>query len=133
MRSASGVSCPAKGAVRDGSRSAQPDVRRRTTDEQVCRPSSVVCLLNHIRQQPEKAGALDGARKLALLERRYRRDTARPDLAALGNGALQQAYGLVADFRRIAPGERTCLAPGKERAPCPAAPPAQLWPPPSPF
>src|SRR5262249_41091803 len=37
------------------------------------------------------------------------------------NVALQQAYVLVVDFRRIGAGERACLAPAKERAPCPGA------------
>src|SRR5215467_15591206 len=53
-------------------------------------------------------------------------DTARHDLAALRNVALQQAHVLVVDLRRIGAGERACLAPAKERAPCPAAPAAEF-------
>src|ERR1700674_4115537 len=71
--------------------------------------------LNYVGQKPEKTGALDGTREFALLERRHRGDTARHDLAALGNVALQQPHVLVVDLRRIGAGERAGLAPPEER------------------
>src|SRR5580704_600374 len=77
-------------------------------------PSSVVRLLNHVGQQSEKPGALDGARKLALLERRHRSDTARHDLAALRDIALQQPHVLVVDLRRVGARKRAGLASAEE-------------------
>src|SRR5262245_61972133 len=77
----------------------------------VSRPSAY-----HVRQQAEKAGALDGARDFSLLLGGDRRDPARHDLAALRNVALQEPHVLVVDLRRIAPGERAGLAAAKERA-----------------
>src|SRR5690606_23746644 len=73
-------------------------------------------LLNDVRQQGERAGALDRLRELALLLDRNRRDAARHDLAALGNEALEQLHVLVVDLRRVRTGERAGLAPAVERA-----------------
>src|SRR3569832_2644866 len=63
--------------------------------KQAKRPASVRApavdvLANDVRQQAEEAGALDGARGLALLNGGHRRDPARHDLAALGHVAHQQ-------------------------------------------
>src|SRR5215831_17257849 len=102
------------------------DPRIRGRNSVFCHLSSVLRLLNHVRQQPKKAGALDCAGKLALLERRYCGDAARHDLATLGDVALQQPHVFVVDLRRIGAGERTCLAPAKEWASCPAAPAAEF-------
>src|SRR5262245_8090492 len=65
---------------------------------------------DHVRQQAQKAGALDGAREFSLLLGRNRRNTAGHDLAALGNVALQEPHVLVVDLRRIGAGERAGLA-----------------------
>src|SRR5262245_65498679 len=47
------------------------------------RAAACVALLDHVRQQAEKARALDGLRELALLFRRNGGDAARYDFAAL--------------------------------------------------
>src|SRR5262249_32826515 len=62
-----------------------------------------------------EAGALDGARELALLLGGYRRDPAWHDLAALGDVTLQEPYVLVVDLGRVGAGERTGLAAAEER------------------
>src|SRR5690348_14064758 len=74
-----------------------------------------VVLLNHVRQQPEEAGALDGLGEFALLLRRHRGDAARHDLAALGHVTLQQLHVLIVDLRRIGARERAGLATAEER------------------
>src|ERR1700760_1214739 len=75
-------------------------------------------LANDVRQQAEEAGALDGARELALLLGRHGGDPARHDLAALGHVAHQQLGVLVVDLRRVRTGERAGLAATEERAAC---------------
>ena len=55
-------------------------------------------LFQHIRQEPEETGPLDGFGKLALLFRGDCRDPARHDLAALGNEALQKPNILIIDL-----------------------------------
>src|ERR1041385_1981753 len=73
-------------------------------------------LLYHVRQQTEKARALDRLRELTLLLGRHSGDPARHDLAALGDVALQQLHVLVVDFRRIRAGKRAALAATEEGA-----------------
>src|SRR5262245_38478703 len=82
----------------------------------VRRLSSAARLTDHVRQQPEETGALNRARELALPLGGNRSDTARHDLAALGNVALQQPHVLVVDLRRIGAGKRAGLAAAKEWA-----------------
>src|ERR1700760_4910510 len=78
--------------------------------------ATVACRLFHgIGEQSQEAGALDRLGELALLLRRYRRDAARHDLAALGDEALQQLHILVVDLRRVGAGERARLAAPEER------------------
>src|SRR5262245_49746016 len=88
----------------------------RTASLRLFRPLAVGGrLADHVRQQPEKARALDGAGELALLLGRDRRDAARYDLAALGHVALQELDVLVVDLRRVGARERTGLAAAEER------------------
>src|SRR6266852_1846144 len=78
-------------------------------------PFAVLFSADYIGQEPEEAGALDGARELALLLGGHRGDPARHDLAALGDVTLQQPHVLVIDLGRIGAGERTGLAAAEER------------------
>src|SRR6185369_10519423 len=78
-------------------------------------------LLNHVRQQAEEAGALDGLGQNALLLRRDRGDAGRHDLAALGDEPAQQTDVLVIDLRRVIARERAGLAAAEERATATAA------------
>src|SRR5262249_19437210 len=108
-------SCPASSAVRDGSRSVPTDREWRIASGEwrIAPPAICACysllairyspslLADHVRQQPEKAGVLDGARELALLLGGHRGDPARHDLAALGDVTLQQPHILVIDLGRI--------------------------------
>src|SRR5262245_24273787 len=75
-------------------------------------------LTNDVRQQAEEAGALDGARELALLLGGHRRDAARHDLAALGDVTHQELGILVVDLRRVRTRERTGLAAAEKRTAC---------------
>src|SRR5690606_2039197 len=79
-------------------------------------------LLDHVGQQPEVAGTLDGAREFALLFCRHGRDAARNDLAALGNEAAEQLYVLIVDLRRVRAREGARLAAAEERPARCAAP-----------
>src|SRR5579872_5880578 len=58
-------------------------------------------LLYDVGEQAEMAGALNGARKLALLSGGNRGDPAGHDLAALRDEALQQTHVLIIDLRRV--------------------------------
>src|SRR5262245_54454564 len=69
---------------------------------------------DQVGQEAQEAGALDRLRELALLLGRHRRDTARHDLAALRNEALQQPHVLVVDLGRVRAGERAALAAARE-------------------
>src|SRR5258705_12532888 len=71
-----------------------------------------------VRQQSEKARALDRPCKLSLFLRRYCGDAARHDLAALGDIALQQTNVLVIDLGRVGARERAGLAAAEERPAC---------------
>src|SRR5882757_7885755 len=75
-------------------------------------------LADHVRQQTEKARALDGAREFTLLLGGNGGDAARHDLAALGDVAHQQLGILVVDFRRIRTRERAGLAAAEKRTAC---------------
>src|SRR5215470_860616 len=74
----------------------------------------VTLLLYHVRQQAEKARALDGLREIALLFRRNGGDAAGYDFAALGDVTLQQLHVLEVDFRGVGPREWAGLAPAKK-------------------
>src|SRR5215470_17639744 len=78
-------------------------------------------LLQHVGQEPEKAGALDRDRQPALLLGRDRGDPAGDDLAALRHEALQQLDVLEVDLRRVGAGERAGLAAAEEGPPGRAA------------
>src|SRR5215813_9489462 len=75
-------------------------------------------LPDHVRQKAKEAGALDGARELALLLGGHRRDAARHDLAALGDVTHQKLGILVVDLRRVGTRERTGLATAEKRTAC---------------
>src|SRR5215467_4012587 len=111
------LSCPARGAVRDGSSPPQPDDGAPATGGRRGRPSSAfrLSLPDQVRQKAEEARALDRTRKLALLLRRHRSNAAWNDLASLRDVPLQQLDVLVVDLRRVRPGERTGLAAAEER------------------
>src|SRR5215211_2658776 len=89
-----------------------PTIGRRVSPAASCE----VLLPDHVVQQTEKARPLDGARKLALLLGRDRRNAARHDLAALRDVALQQLHVLVVDLRRVRARERAGLAAAEEGA-----------------
>src|SRR5580704_2791384 len=72
-------------------------------------------LADYIGQEPEKAGAFDGLRQLALLLRRNGGDSRRDDLAALRNIAREETGVLVIDFGRVRAGKRAGFAATKER------------------
>src|SRR5215831_16330140 len=115
------TSCPAPfRAVRDGTIPSQPSVPGVTP------ATSRFRLLNYIRQQAEEARAFDRLRQFALLLGRHRGDTARYDLAALRDVALQQLDVLVVDLRRVGAGERAGLAPAEEGTAGAAAKPGTL-------
>src|ERR1700724_4192291 len=75
-------------------------------------------LADHVRQQTEKARALDGAREFTLLLGGDGGDAAWHDLAALGHVTHQQLGILVVDFRRIRTRERAGLAATEKRTAC---------------
>src|SRR5882757_10290168 len=75
-------------------------------------------LADHVRQQTEKARALDGAREFTLLLGGDGGDAARHDLAALGHVTHQQLGILVVDLRRIRARERAGLAAAEKRTAC---------------
>src|SRR5262245_24535549 len=70
---------------------------------------------DHVGQEAEEPGALDGAREFALLLGRHRRDPARDDLATLGHVALQELDVLVVDLGGVGAGKRAGLAAAEER------------------
>src|SRR2546430_44190 len=70
---------------------------------------------DHVGQQAEEAGALDGLCQVALLLGGDSRDAGGHDLATLGDVALQQLDVLVVDLRRIRTRERARLAAAEER------------------
>src|SRR5262252_5823814 len=82
------------------------------------RRSKCLVLSDHVRQQTKEAGALDGARELALLLGGHCRDATRHDLAALGDVTHQQLGILVVDLRRVRTRERAGLATAEERTTC---------------
>src|SRR5665213_2696934 len=106
------TSCPAPFERLETELPSQPSARR------VSPPAS---LFNHVGQQPEEARAFDGLRQFALFESRHGGDAARHDLAAFRHVTLQQLDVLVVDLGRIGAGERTGLAPAKERTASAAA------------
>src|ERR1700732_82388 len=75
-------------------------------------------LADHVRQQTEKARALDGAREFTLLLGGNGGDAARHDLAALGDVTHQKLGILVVDLRRIRTRERAGLAAAEKRTAC---------------
>src|SRR5262245_47444506 len=77
-------------------------------------------LLQHVREERQKARALDRLGEGALLLRRHGRDAARHDLAALRDEALQQLHVLEIDLGRVLARERAALAPPEEGTPCAA-------------
>src|ERR1700722_10072018 len=78
----------------------------------------IMLLSNHVRQQAEETRTLDGARELALLLGGDRGDSARHDLAALGDVAHQQFGILEVDLRRVRTCERAGLATAEKRTAC---------------
>src|SRR5439155_5292494 len=81
-----------------------------------CGPEFV--LANHVGQEAEKTGTLDGAREFALLLGGHGRDAARHDLAALGHVTHQQLGILEVDLRRVGTRERAGLATAEKRTAC---------------
>src|ERR1700732_796150 len=75
-------------------------------------------LADHVRQQTEKARALDGAREFTLLLGGNGGDAARHDLAALGDVTHQKLGILVVDLRRVRTRERAGLAAAEKRTAC---------------
>src|SRR5690349_2397073 len=75
-------------------------------------------LANHVGQQAEETGALDGAREFALLLGGDGRDAARHDLAALGDVTHQQLGILEVDLRRVRTRERAGLPAAEKRTAC---------------
>src|SRR3984957_4140560 len=67
-------------------------------------------LADHVRQEAQKAGALDRLGEFALLAGAHRGDPRRHDLAAFGDVARQQAHVLVVDLRRVGARKRARLA-----------------------
>src|SRR6185312_17454574 len=72
-------------------------------------------LRNRVGHDADEAGALDRLGEHPLLQRRYRGDAGRHDLAALGNVALQQADVLVVDLGCVRTRKRAGLAAALER------------------
>ncbi len=104
------LAVPQSSAVRDGSEPAPTNGRRANFFARRKMKSD-----DHVGQQAQEAGALDGLGQFALLLRRDGGDARGHDLAALGNVARQQAGVLVVDLRRVRPGERAGLAAAEER------------------
>src|SRR5947209_7111930 len=82
------------------------------------RRGSRLLLSDHVRQQAEQTGALDGARDFALLLGGNRGDAVRHDLAALGDVTHQQLGILVVDLRRVRTCERAGLATAEKWTAC---------------
>src|SRR5213080_945059 len=75
-------------------------------------------LPDHVRQQAEETRALDGASEFTLLLGGDGGDTARHDLAALGDVTHQKLGILVVDLRRVRTRERAGLAAAEKRTAC---------------
>src|ERR1700679_2887762 len=76
----------------------------------------MVCssLGDQVGQERQEAGTLDRLGEFALLLGRHRGNTARHDLAALGDEALEKAHVLVIGLWRVGAGERAALAAARE-------------------
>src|SRR5688500_6057428 len=70
----------------------------------------------HVRQQGDRAGALDRVREVALVPRAAAGDAARDDLAALGDQAAQPAHVLVIDEIDLVRAELADLPPAEPAA-----------------
>src|SRR5207302_8822177 len=75
-------------------------------------------LPDHVRQQAEETRALDGASEFTLLLGGDGGDTARHDLAALGDVTHQKLGILIVDLRRVRTRERAGLATAGNRSAC---------------
>src|SRR5947209_16674400 len=82
------------------------------------RRPGMTSLADHVGQEAEETRALDGTGEFALLLGGNRGDTARHDLAALGDVAHQELGILVVDLRRVRTRERAGLAAAEKRTAC---------------